>query len=175
MTHYKVRLAGYTILELLIVIVSMTLLFGIGFANFRQYQKRQKLEAVARQVLADLRWTQEQALAGVKPNSTPDNPCETPGSILLNYSFVRSNPSTYHIEATCTAGSYIAKGDVDLQASGIQMSVFLPPTIPPNRLQFLPLGKGVENLNSGYSEMTLTQVASGATRVIRVTTGGEIR
>lgn len=58
---------GFTFIELLIVIVTMVLLFGVGFANFREFQRRQVAISFARQMKADFNLAREYALAGRKP------------------------------------------------------------------------------------------------------------
>lgn len=55
---------GYTLIELLIVIMIIALVFSVGTASFRGYQRRQFVEAKTRDILADIRLAQENAVAG---------------------------------------------------------------------------------------------------------------
>ncbi len=106
---------GFTLIELLIVIMTLALLFGLGYANYRGFQRRQVLEGAVRTVRADLRLAQELALAGKKPDTTPNNTCET--SVLIGYTFRRQSNSAYLIQAHCVATPdyyHTVKGPVSL-------------------------------------------------------------
>jgi len=121
----KSNLLGFTLLELLVVIMTMTLLFGLTYANFRDFQRRQYLESAERQVEADLRLAQQLALSGRKPDTTPDNVCES--RVLHGYRFHRTNVRTYDIEAYCPgagADAYVVKSQelpalLQIHAGGI--------------------------------------------------------
>ena len=78
--------SGYTLVELTIVVMIMAILFTVGYGNYRSYQRRQYLETAVRQVVSDLRLSQEYALSGRKPVDPLGNACET--STLSGYRFI---------------------------------------------------------------------------------------
>lgn len=55
---------GFTLVELLVSLVVISILVGLGYANFRKYSQKQALWAAARQIEGDLRLTQSYALSG---------------------------------------------------------------------------------------------------------------
>ena len=78
---------GFTIVELVMVIVIMAILFSMGTISYRDYQRRQYLEGAATMVEADLRLAQEMALSGKKPQDPPGNDCLS--NNLEGYAFRR--------------------------------------------------------------------------------------
>ena len=77
--------SGFTLIELMVVMLIMSLLFGLGFANFRDFQRRQILEGAVRAVKGDLRYAQELALAGRKPDNQDGKSCAIADSVLHGY------------------------------------------------------------------------------------------
>ena len=59
---------GFTFVEILVVVVTMSILFSFGYAGYRDYARRQNLEAWARRVSGDLRLAQQLASSGAKPS-----------------------------------------------------------------------------------------------------------
>ncbi|MFV1917387.1 MAG: Tfp pilus assembly protein FimT/FimU [Patescibacteria group bacterium] len=105
---------GFTLIELLIVMATMALLFSFGFANYRGFARRQMVQSAARQIKADIRLAQTQALSGVKPT----------GCVGLNgYNF---DPDlinqSYEIIPNCISGSPGAIKTVSLP-SDIAMNI----------------------------------------------------
>src|SRR5512135_1934557 len=111
--------SGFTFIELLLAIVIMALIFGVGFANYRGFQQRQQLTAAARAFKADLRYTQEQALAGTKPV----------GCVILDsYRLSWVSSTSYDISALCDAGAAtVSLKTVTLH--GMQFSAAFTPVI----------------------------------------------
>ena len=148
---------GYTLIELLIVMMTMVLLFGLGFANYRGFQRRQTLEGVVRKVKADLRFTQSSALSGKKPSS---GNCSGSSENILYYSFVYSDADTYSVNAVCPSGSNTVK-QVDI--IGATMSAF-------GEIRFNVLGRG-----TNITGQTVITITSGAgSKDITVRSGGTI-
>jgi prepilin-type N-terminal cleavage/methylation domain-containing protein len=157
---------GFTLVELLVVISIMVLLFSIGYANYRDFQRRQHLEGAVRMIKADLRLAQEMALAGRKPQYPSGNVCEI--STLGGYSFIRLSQNSYRIDAICS-GVVTVKGPETL-ASGVEMASFSGG----NTIFFRVLGRGID----AASDITITLTfpeAGIAPRQIVVTPAGEIR
>ena len=66
-TRYPLPTQGFTIVELVVVIGTMAILFSLGYANNREFQRRQQLESVVREFKVDMRLAQQLALTGKKP------------------------------------------------------------------------------------------------------------
>jgi prepilin-type N-terminal cleavage/methylation domain-containing protein len=68
---------GYTLIELIVVMMIMGIIFSLVTANYRDYSRRQLVVGAARQIKGDLRYTQQLALAGRKPEEPTGNACYT--------------------------------------------------------------------------------------------------
>jgi type II secretory pathway pseudopilin PulG len=137
---------GFTYIELLMSMLIMFLVFGVGFANYRDFQRRQALEEVARLLAGDLRLAQERVRTGTKA-------CPTSETLRL-YRFKLVNPGvdkrTYHIEEVCSTTTSEIKR-VTLQGA------FFNPTFS-STIEFYPVGRGtnVPALTGGGNQLTLT-------------------
>lgn len=149
---------GFTIIELLVAVVTMTLLFAVGFANYRGFQDRQGLISASRSFKADLRFAQERALSGTKPTG-----CGT----LNGYKLIYLGVQSYQIAANCDNNSDISVKTVDFSDTN--------PTIqfnsPFSFVFFNVLGRGVRtsltvNLRDNKTPPNLIPVS--------ITRGGEI-
>jgi len=150
---------GYTLVELLVVIIILFVLFSLGIARYRDFQRRQSLNAAARTLISDLRFAQERALAGAKPS----------GCVTLNSYILRRLSSTgYHILANCTNSSYVVVSESQVGFSSKHPNITLANF---SDVVFNILGGGV----SANVTVTLTQANTAATRAVTVTTGGEIK
>lgn len=164
MTELKKRTSyAFTLVEILIGLTIVGLIFSFGFANFRDFSRRQALLGEKRKVTGDLRLAQEQALSGNKPANIS---CASPDT-LNGYNFYVPDVSSYIIQANCSAGTVDTK-TVEL-SDGITISV---PT--PNPIIFKSLGLGT-NIPAGGITLTLTQSETGATQTIDITETGEIK
>lgn len=164
--HYK----GFSLVELMIVIATMVLIFGTGYANYRSFQRRQHLESAVRMVTADLRLAQEMALAGRKPQEPVGNNCVT--NVLGGYVFWRNqaSPAQYSIYAVCPnwANRVLVKGPIDMPED-----VTLVVPVAGDRFRFNVLARGT-NQNSNVV-LTVGFVGSGVTnQTITVTPAGNI-
>lgn len=166
--------SGFTLLELLISISIMALLFTAGYANYRDFQRRQHLESAVTSVRGDLRFAQGLALSGRKPAGC---------SSLNGYMFRRRNDSQYRIEAVCNNGQ-TCNGNSDFCFK----TVDLPQGVTINNLNgaggnsfyFKVLGRGLSRANgndiSGDVTITLNFPDSGvSSQTVVVTSGGEIK
>ena len=168
---------GFSLVELIIVMTSTVLIFSIGYANYRGFQKRQHLENAVRQIKGDLRLAQEMALANRKPMDPPGNSCET--NELGGYIFSKlqgytpgppKQPAAYEIYAACPdwARRVLVKGPAYLPDS-IDLADFGGG----NRFLFMILGKGVDK--SSNVVFTLSFVGGGvANKTITITPSGRI-
>lgn len=160
----KRHLFGYSFIELMIVIMTMTLLFSFGMANYRDFQRRQSLEASVRQVRSDLELAREFALAGKFPPACMD-------TSLDSYRFILDTANDdYTIVAVCDGGAIIVdigKSDIKVPP-GFDISGSLSLT---GALDFLVLGRGVDSVHT----YTLTsKTDSSLTKTIRVSLSGQI-
>lgn len=89
--------SGYSLIELLVAIATMVIIFSVGIANFRGYQRRQNLENAFRMVKADLMLTRELALTAKFKE----------GCNVLNGYLFRIDASTdeYIVGADCGPGN----------------------------------------------------------------------
>jgi prepilin-type N-terminal cleavage/methylation domain-containing protein len=156
---------GYTLIEILVALTIIGLLFGFGYASFRDFSRRQAVKDAAKIIQGDLRLAQENAISGLKPEGVGG--CGT-SNTLNSYGFRIVSASEYIIEANCgvTPAPFIK--DVNLP-TGITIQTPLPSV-----LEFKVLGQGT---NVGSTNWTLTLIQSGTTNTttVTVTAGGEIR
>ena len=153
---------GYTLVEILVSLSVIGLLFGFGFASFRDFSRRQAVVAEGRKVVGDLRLAQQQALSGEKPVGCTGN--------LQTYDFERVNQSGYKITAVCSSSSITVKNQT--LSSDILISPFIPST--PIKISFKVLGRGTNLISGVNTDITLTQTSTNNVVVITVKSGGEI-
>lgn len=160
----KRYLLGYSFIELMIVIMTMTLLFSFGMASYRSFQRRQSLKAAVRQVRADLALVREFAVAGkLKPLA-----CGATDLDAYRFSIDTTNDD-YTIEAVCDDGNIIAdidKNDIKV-APGFDISKF---SVEPY-LEFNVLGKGA---NARTRFVIASQTDTSLTADIWVEESGQI-
>lgn len=156
------KLAGYTIIEILVALSIAGIIFVGGFASFRDFSRRQLLTSAQRTLKGDLRLTQGYALIGKKPE---DAKCQDP-NVLDAYGIFFNNATEYIVRANCSGGS------VDIKTISLPQDLEI--SIPnPNPIAFKVLGQGT-NL-SGAVTLTLSQVSTGNLATVIVTPGGEIK
>lgn len=154
---------GFSLIELLTVISIMTVLFSLGYANYRDFQRRQHLESAVRMVKADLRLAQEMALAGRKPDI-----CGT--SDLLGYSFeINESNDTYSIIADCRDG---ATEQVKLQT--LPEGVEIESVVSDDNFRFNVLGQGTDETSEVGIGLSFPSGGVDPTGVI-ITPVGEIK
>ena len=149
---------GYTLIEVLVSLTIIGLLFGFGFASFRDFSRRQHLASVARTIKGELRLVQGKASAAEKPAG-----CNT--KILSSYSFRITPPSLYEVIANCSGGVNVTIKTENLP-DGVTM------TSTQNTISFKVLGQGIAGTNV---IITLTQTGTNNQTTVTVTQGGEIK
>ena len=154
---------GFTLIEVLISLTIIGLLFGFGFANFRDYSRRQQLLSVARNLKGQIRLVQSKASAGEKPDDIKCNGTNT----LSSYSFQIVSTTSYRTVANCMGGNVTIK--TENLPDGISMS----PTS--GIISFKVLGQGTNITAGGSFVITLTHTGTGSTSLVTVTAGGEIK
>jgi len=101
---------GYTLIELLVGIIILSILFSVGYASFRKYSRRQVLVSFTRKVKGDLSLAREMSISGEKPDN---NFCNSPNT-LSGYNFRVTPDESYVLEALCSGGTVQIK-EVDVQ------------------------------------------------------------
>jgi Tfp pilus assembly protein FimT len=159
---HEVCTFGFTVIELLIVVVTMVLLFTIGFANFRGTQKRQELSSATQKIKTDLRYVQELALSNRSKPAT----C----TLLRGYKLKYVDSKSYKIYANCNSGA--STTDIELDTNKIDISNKFPDVTFSSfsDIIFLTLGRGVET----SSNIVITVTNSTGSQTITITKGGEI-
>ncbi len=157
-----ITFSGYTLIEILVGITIIALLFSLGYANYRDYARRQALIGAARKLKTDLRLAQEFALSGKKPSDC---------SVLDGYRFkIDTSPEaeTYDIVAVCGG----AEKDVDRNDNEVGEGIDIS-TANPSSILFKVLGQGTD-LDVGGATITFTQEGTGEELSVTVNTNGEI-
>lgn len=155
---------GFTIIELVVVVLIMFLVFSAGMANLRGYQRRRVLDGAVVQVKSHLRHAQQLALSNAKPEE-----CITGNLPMISVRFNIDSTSTYSILAWCSDGTTtlspsISTHNIVDSYPGVSISASSNPVI------FNSQGKGVVD----QVDITLTQTSSGDFQTLRITRGGEI-
>ncbi len=168
---------GFTFIELLVVISIMAILFGFGYARFRDFQKRQYLDSAARMLISDLKMAQESALAGRKLDILP--PPNTKCIDLIAYFFYRLSNQRYEIRILCNGNDYSNNAGLVVTRNfpqGISFSYSYNPSMCVNgaaggAICFYPSGRGT---NLTY-DLTITLNFQGVgQKTITITPGGTI-
>ncbi|HEX6977377.1 MAG TPA: GspH/FimT family pseudopilin [Patescibacteria group bacterium] len=153
---------GYTLIEILVVLVIMGILFAVGYANYRDFSRQQLVINAMRTLRADLRLAQEQAIEGKKPTGCTGN--------LSGYKFTVLNPALYQISAACGSGDVVVK-TVDVPA-GITIST---PSLNPIVFNILGTGTNINQASPSRAVIGLTQTATNYFRSIIVYPSGEVK
>lgn len=153
---------GYTLIEILVTLTILSIAFSVGYANLRDYSRKQALEGFARQFRSNIRLAQENAIAGKKPEDC---------SVLDGYK-VTFTSSSYSVEPVCSP---------ELATTPVTVSnplevVTSPSTNPPTNFTFKALSSGVTFSTGSTSQIiTLTQSRTNNSVTITITSGGQIK
>jgi Tfp pilus assembly protein FimT len=124
--------SGFTIIELMIVIMTMTLLFGLGYASYQEFARRQQVSGALSQLKSELRLTQQLSISGTKPSSG----C----NILDGYElFVECSQKRYTIYPKCDGSTEPTPFKTINYPNGVTFSS----STGSNSLLFRVLGRGV--------------------------------
>lgn len=142
---------GFTVIELLIVVLIMALLAGAGFFSIRAFSRRQQVVQSAKNVQEILRFAQKKARVGEKPT----------GCVTLNGYLVQGTTasSLITVSARCTNQNYVVT----------TVNLTDPTRLSQNlNMTFLVLQGGVQN----PGDITLTNGAYSYRFSVQV--GGDI-
>jgi prepilin-type N-terminal cleavage/methylation domain-containing protein len=139
-TPRRIRKSGYTMVELVMVIGIMAIMFSVGAASYRDYQRRQYLESAVLMVVDDIKLARQLALSGRLPA----------GCANFNGYAIRVSPATntYSIGAVCgnqncennSGTDYCVKENVPIP-QGISISSISG--FPSSMVTFLSQGRGI--------------------------------
>ena len=146
---------GFTLIELLVVMTIMGILFGIGVAQYMNFNRSQILEQAAQELKNNLRLAQTKAANGEKPTECT--------SALEGYQVNFSLPRTYQIQAKC-GGSLVGTPKTFSLPSVVEFSSL------PSPILFKVLAQGTDL----DSDLTITLTAFEKNKTVTVTKQGKI-
>lgn len=157
---------GFTLIEVLIVIVILGIIMGVGAVQFREFSKRQALVSAKRQLLADIRSAQADAINGRKPAACTGT--------LLGYGFrvVQGSPAEYEIFARCSTGASSQDYEIIDGRLPVGISITSPAVNP---VIFKPLSHGTNLAEGTWVTVDITNTDIGLTDSLVIRASGEIR
>ena len=167
--------AGFTLVELVVVISIMAVVLAGGVASFRKFSQKQILTDAARELKNTLRLAQTNAATGEKGNCAcgdgGDNICGTPDDETIAGWEVDFGSGNYKIYGVCESGTvFNLKGVL-----GSKSRTDLPPGLRinpvPAPVRFKVLSRGT-NLTG---DMNIRLNGFDKTQVVTVTVGGGIK
>lgn len=156
---------GFTLLELLIVLVITSSFLAFGYTRYRDFARRQEISIAKREIISDMRQAQKNAIIGNKPAG-----CSAP---LKGYVFDITSagpPAKYSIYSLCEGSPTHFEENAVTLGNDIVLSASIDPIL------FKPLALGTD-IPSG-STAVLTIKNPGVTKVtgtVSVTQVGEIQ
>lgn len=158
---------GFTLIEVLIVIVILGVIMAVGSVRFREFERRQAVVSAKRQLLGDVRAAQSDAVSGRKPTGCTGT--------LQGYGFQvtgTAGPASYRTFARCSAGA----GTADLVTKSAELGESITISLPSvNPVLFKPVAEGT-NMVEGTS-VTINIGSSGTSTVdtLIINASGEVR
>jgi len=161
------RVKGYTLIEILVVLTVIGILFGVGYASYRNFSRRQNLVGLAKQIEGDLRLAQQMAMSGEKPAECDGYPLQG-----VRFGITTSSPFNYKIRTVCGPNpndlpvikEYYFPDGISFDFTNFQT----------NPVIFKVLGEGT-NIPSGATDQLIIKDQFGNTATITIDSGGSIR
>ena len=144
--------SGYTLLELLMVVLIMGILVGLGAAGYRDFSRRQYITTAKQSITSGLRFAQSEASAGKKGACASGD--------FQGYIFDMQT-SSFSISIACTTGNIL------LQTKSLEADVTAV-TTPAGLITFSPLAVGTG------SDTTIEITHSGSSTTINISSQGNI-
>jgi len=164
---------GFTLLELIITISIISILVVFAIPSYRGFQANQELIQAKDNLKSDLRFTQSQALAGIKAPS-----CGA-ATKLIGWYIRRIAINSYGIYARCVGQSSLIKQvnlptGTTLSISGNVHILFRPTDVGTQDVFFGNAEVDPPVPALGLSEATITLTKGTANRIIRVRRTGDV-
>jgi len=140
---------GFTLIELLVSLVVISILFGVGYANFRRYAQRQELWRAARQIEGDLRLAQSYALAGKDAKKEDgSNLCDS-GTYFYGYRFYgdRFGLPKYGFNPVCRDSNGAVSNKEPNYVKSLEPSTEFTLSFSSSPFYFLAVTGGIDNDN----------------------------
>lgn len=150
---------GFTLIEILVVISIASFLVTLGISSYMDFNRRQVLDQVAKNIVNDLRDLQSKASSGDK------GPANTCSNALKGWYFKIIDSAHYSLYGNC--GS-----DFSLKTVNLPANINIVSPVAGTTVLFKPLNLGIDQNIS-----IIVQYASDSTRQqsINLTTGGTIQ
>lgn len=151
---FAVNSAGFTLIELMIVLSLMGLMSVVAIASFVSFNRSQTLQAGVNDFITAVKFAKASAASQVKPNTSP-TACITDSS-LISYQVTIDTNDTYKVVAVCTDGvsivsSYSLPKDITFSAGDVSKNI-----------SFSLLRGGASGLNqvtiNGYSKAKIINI-----------------
>lgn len=174
-TKYDIQnTSAYTLIEVLVTLAIVGILFAVGYANFRDFTRRQSVLDSAKEIQGDLRLAQSMALTGEVPAGDPK--CTGSNTFSgYNFSVLTTGPfplASYEIIAKCTGAGGVATTATKIVSLSSTVTLSKP---NPNPITFNGLGNGT-NIPGGINALiNITQVGTGNKVTVSVSSGGQIQ
>jgi len=155
---------GFTLIEVLIVVVVIASLAGLSIITFGNYSKSQTLNQAYGNFLNVLNTAKSRSISQDKPASIAK--CAAPGSVLNGYSVTlnkAATPNTYSLYVICSNTSVVLSGYSQLPLlPGVSFGGSLTSV-------FFPVINGGAILNNGaLTQGTITLVQGSLTKTITI-------
>ncbi|PIU03583.1 hypothetical protein COT44_02180 [Candidatus Shapirobacteria bacterium CG08_land_8_20_14_0_20_39_18] len=126
--------SGFTIIELLVVMVITSLLFGVGITNFNEYNRRQTVAQAAETIKNNLRLAQSKAQSGEKDCSVGvcdgdgNGKCLTTSKTLNGWNVDLPSKTVYGVcqDKTFGSSSFSLPAGITLTAAPATTVIFFP-------------------------------------------------
>ena len=156
---------GFTLLEVLMGIAVVGIVFsGLGYASFRDFSRRQRVIAVQRTLMSDLRFAQKDSVSGKKPAGC--------SGVLNGYEFRQASCSggscsQYNINSLCSGNQSVNVKQITLPSNVTVNSV--------NPFTFKALDQGTSLVTGASVTLTITDSSSGISVAVNISDTGEIK
>jgi prepilin-type N-terminal cleavage/methylation domain-containing protein len=167
------RSTGFTLLELLIVMVIIGLAAGVGVANFRDFGRRQEIDNYARTLNGELRTVHADASGGKRVTGCTGTFQGYAIDFAASATGGGSRSTAYTVSAVCATASVIVK-TVTLPSS-VFLLINRVPSAGNVRLLFKPLELGTDVTPANSLTFTVSSSQVSQTKTISVTASGEIQ
>ncbi len=165
--------SGFTLLELLVVMLIIGLAAGIGVANFRDFGRRQEIDNFARTLIGDLRTTHSDASAGRRVAGCTG----AFQGYAIDFTAVAisggSKSTSYTVSAVCVTTSSVVR-TITVPAN-IFIFINRVPTAGNVRLLFKPLELGTDVSAASTLNLIVSGTQVSQTKTVSVSASGQIQ